>query len=77
MRAHSVHALLRSSQEDTQRRERQDTGEVETTELKEDLTVQAAPGDSGRDTESISSEAAELLSEKVRWLMKKPETLRR
>jgi hypothetical protein len=45
--------------------------------MREDPTGQAAPGDSGRDTEGISSEAAELPSEKVRGLMKKPETLRR
>jgi hypothetical protein len=78
VRADSVRAL-RASQENTERGERQNTGEeaAETVALGEALVGQDAAGDPGRDTGGTPSEAAELLSESVRRLMEKLEALKR
>ena len=79
VRADSVRAL-RTSQEDTERGERRNTGQeaAETVALGEALVGEGAARDLGRDTGGTTpSEAAELLSESVRGLMEKLEALRR
>ncbi len=77
VRADSVRAM-RASQEDTQREDPRDKKDAaETVALGEELTGQAATGDSGHDTGGTPSEAAELLSESVRGLMEKLGALRR
>ena len=78
VRADSVRAL-RTSQEDTERGERRNTGQeaAETVALGEALVGEGAARDLGRDTGGTPSEAAELLSESVRGLMEKLEALRR
>ncbi len=78
VRASSVRALL-TSQEDTQREERRDSGEgpAETVAMEERLAGRDAAGESGRDKGGTPSEATELLSESVRGLMEKLEALRR